>query len=406
MIGDLEHRGRPVSVQTDLDRRAGRRVHQRVRQQVRATWRSRSASPDTTTLSSATSEIGRPGSTARASRTASSAMCAEVDVGQVERTTLVEPREQQHVVDEPAHPRRLVLDPAHRVGLLGLGRDRSRAPQLRIAADRRQRRAQLVRRVRDEATEAILRLLPLVERTLDLPEHRVQRDARAGRPRSSSSAGATRRERSPSAIAFAVMAIFSMGRTPWRSNHQAIMQSVSRTVRDAMTSTDDDLPVRVLGRVQRLSDTRSHRRSALPRSARGSADHRRPHPLSRIGDVGSTSAPSGGSTSLRSGGGSEPTVGPNTRTPSGEATATYTSVKRSSGFALGRTPIGAPGSNAPMKTPSGGCGALELAVDLVDERAPDQARDDDTGDDEHDADHKRGQRRVDAAATRQSCRRA
>ncbi len=103
-------------------------------------------------------------------------MWRQVDVGQVERTTLVEPREQQHVVDEPSHPRRLVLDPAHRVGLLGLGRDRAGPPELRIAPNRRQRRAQLVRGIRDEATEAVLRLLPLVERTLDLPEHRVQRD--------------------------------------------------------------------------------------------------------------------------------------------------------------------------------------------------------------------------------------
>ncbi len=38
-------------------------------------------------------------------------------------------------------------------------------------------------------------------------------------------------------MAFAVIAIFSIGRTPWRSNHHAIMHSVSNTAIDARTST-------------------------------------------------------------------------------------------------------------------------------------------------------------------------
>ena len=53
-----------------------------------------------------------------------------------------------------------------------------------------------------------------------------------------SSAGATRRERSPSAIAFAVIAIFSIARTPCRSSHHAAMHNVNSTARAAATSTE------------------------------------------------------------------------------------------------------------------------------------------------------------------------
>ena len=50
------------------------------------------------------SEIGRPGSTARAASTASRHHAAEVDGGPVQRPALVEPGQQQQVVDQHPHP--------------------------------------------------------------------------------------------------------------------------------------------------------------------------------------------------------------------------------------------------------------------------------------------------------------
>jgi hypothetical protein len=75
------------------------------------------------TSSSGASVIGRPGSTAGVSDGVSGDV-AQVDVDEVERSTLVEPSEQQHVVHESAHARRLVLDAAHGVGLLVRSLDR------------------------------------------------------------------------------------------------------------------------------------------------------------------------------------------------------------------------------------------------------------------------------------------
>ena len=59
--------------------------------------------------------IARSGAVARASSTASSASAAEVDLAVRRVGHLVEPRERQQVLDEHAHARRLVLDPAHRL---------------------------------------------------------------------------------------------------------------------------------------------------------------------------------------------------------------------------------------------------------------------------------------------------
>ena len=53
------------------------------------------------------------------------------------------------------------------------------AEQLGVAADRGQRRAQLVRGVGEEAAQAVLARLALAEGVLDLAEHRVEREAEA-----------------------------------------------------------------------------------------------------------------------------------------------------------------------------------------------------------------------------------
>ena len=72
----------------------------------------------------------------------------------LERAALVEAREQQQVVDEHAHAVRVLLDAAHRLGEVFGTVGRAAAEQLGVAADRRERRAQLVRRVGDEPPQA------------------------------------------------------------------------------------------------------------------------------------------------------------------------------------------------------------------------------------------------------------
>ena len=79
----------------------------------------------------------------------------------------VEPREKQEIVDEPAHPDGLLLNPAHRV-VEGNRVGEPAAPvEVGVAADRGERGTQLVRCVADEAAETFLVALTLVE-------HRVQ----------------------------------------------------------------------------------------------------------------------------------------------------------------------------------------------------------------------------------------
>ena len=92
---------------------------------------------------------------------------------------LVQPRERQQVLDQHAHARGLVLDPPHRLrDVLRLAR-RAHAEQLRVAADRDQRRAQLVRGVGDEAPQPLLARLARGERVLEPVEHAVQREPEA-----------------------------------------------------------------------------------------------------------------------------------------------------------------------------------------------------------------------------------
>ena len=108
----------------------------------------------------------------------------QVDGPPGQRALLVEPGQQQQVVDEDAHPRRLVLDPPDQPVEL-VRRDVAALPVvLGEAPDHAQRGAQLVAGVGDEAAHPLLRLargrlrLRLgAERRLDLAEHAVQRVA-------------------------------------------------------------------------------------------------------------------------------------------------------------------------------------------------------------------------------------
>ena len=117
------------------------------------TWRSRSSSPSTVTPSATSAVTTRSGATARASAAASTPEHAEVDRVAGQRPTLVEAGEQQQVVDQRRHPHRLLLGAAHRLVELGGVVEAAVAVQLGVAADRRDRRAQLVRRVGDEPAQ-------------------------------------------------------------------------------------------------------------------------------------------------------------------------------------------------------------------------------------------------------------
>ncbi len=91
----------------------------------------------------------------------------QVDRREPQELRLLGLRQQQQIVDQPRHARDLglheTLHPAHlRRGRLGLGRQ-----HLQLAADHRQRRAQLVRRVRHERPLARERLRQAVEHVVE-----------------------------------------------------------------------------------------------------------------------------------------------------------------------------------------------------------------------------------------------
>ena len=120
------------------------------------TWRSRSSSPITTAAHRTAGVEARPAGAGRSgSRPASVVHGVAGEHGQVDRVgahrpLLVEPGQQQQVLDEAAHPGGLVLDAAHRAGDLVRSRHGALAVQLGEAADAGQRGAQLVRGVGGE----------------------------------------------------------------------------------------------------------------------------------------------------------------------------------------------------------------------------------------------------------------
>ena len=80
----------------------------------------------------------------------------DVDRGPFERAALVEPRQQEQVVDQHTHARRLLLDACQQPGEV-LGMTIGPQPvELRVGAHRGHRRTQLVRRVGDELPYVLL----------------------------------------------------------------------------------------------------------------------------------------------------------------------------------------------------------------------------------------------------------
>ena len=126
---------------------------------------------------SGTSRVGRDGSRACRSLTASAASTVRSTGPSAHRSALVDPGEREQVLDERAHAGGGLLDAAHGVvDLVGRGQ-RAHPVQLAVAADGGQRGAQLVRGVGDEPAHPGLGRGPRAERLLDLGEHPVERGA-------------------------------------------------------------------------------------------------------------------------------------------------------------------------------------------------------------------------------------
>ena len=103
----------------------------------------------------------------------------EVDGLALDGPTLVEAGEQQELLDQHAHARCFVFDAVHGLGQVVGATGRTPAEELGVATDRGQRRPQLVRRVGDEATQAVLGGLTFGEGALDPAQHGVEGLAQA-----------------------------------------------------------------------------------------------------------------------------------------------------------------------------------------------------------------------------------
>ena len=151
----------------------------------------------------------------------------QVDGQMLEGPAFVEPRQEQQLIDEQAHALRLLLDAAHG------GREVLRpvlgaaAEELGVAADRGERRAQLVRGIGQEAPQPV----PDAVRSAKAASifSSMTLSDRPSRPTSvCSSAGSTRRDRSPAAMAAAVRLMSSSGRRPRRMMSQARLPRTTR----------------------------------------------------------------------------------------------------------------------------------------------------------------------------------
>ena len=173
-VRHLQYRVIPIGESSHRHWRASGGMYDRVRQEVRGNLAEPSlVSNHRHRIGSLERDlpvrIGRPGILHRIGCNG-----CEVDAVPVQRTILVQPREQQQVLDQDSHPRGLLFDPAHGLGEVLLALVRTPTKQLRVSADRGERCPQLMGRVRQESAEAVLGGLPLGERLLDLGEHGVQ----------------------------------------------------------------------------------------------------------------------------------------------------------------------------------------------------------------------------------------
>ena len=127
VVADVERAPRRRARATDTSIGVpARRVDERVAHEVRehlAQLARVAVDDDRAVARVACSSISRSGATARASSTASPASAAQVDRLADLLADLVQAGEREQVLDEHAHPRRLVLDAGHRLlDVLGLAR--------------------------------------------------------------------------------------------------------------------------------------------------------------------------------------------------------------------------------------------------------------------------------------------
>ena len=87
---------------------------------------------------------------------------------------LVQPRQQEEILDEVTHRGRLALDAFRCLPRLRGGGKRALAEQLGVRADDRERGAQLVAGIGDEPAQLLLTLVALRECVLDTFEHVVE----------------------------------------------------------------------------------------------------------------------------------------------------------------------------------------------------------------------------------------
>src|ERR1035437_11150935 len=101
----------------------------------------------------------------------------EVDGAALELGLLVEASQSEEILDEHAHALGLLLDPSHcHLGAACVG-CRAHPEQLGVAADRGERRAQLVRGVGEELAQAVFARLARGKRLLETVEYPVEREA-------------------------------------------------------------------------------------------------------------------------------------------------------------------------------------------------------------------------------------
>ena len=190
-----------------------------LRSRLASTWRSWWASPTTTVVGRRARADRRGRARSRARRRRRRARAGEVDLAVRRVGDLVEPRQRQQVLDEHAHARRLVLDPAHR--LLDVLPARAPRPCGTARRSRGSRRAACAARARRRrGSGAGGPRWPRARRTRSSSRSSIALSAmpERARPRCAGRSTSTRCERSPPAIAPAVWPMRSSGSSPTRTS--------------------------------------------------------------------------------------------------------------------------------------------------------------------------------------------
>ena len=285
VVADLEPDLAVLAADGDVDRAAGGRVHERVADEV--------AEHLAQLVGVAEHDRGAVGVDARSRGRGRSrgrratASRGERGRGRPRRAGRRRPRRAAPASAGPrparpcARPRpRSAASPSRRPRRIARG---AHAVQLGVAADRGQRRAQLVRGVGDELAQAVLARLALGERLLEPVEHAVEGERRRGRPRCAGRSTSTRWERSPPAIRPAVWPMRSSGSRLMRTTTQRDGGEHEQDA-DDHEPLDEDEPVERARRLgERDGDDGDVAGAERARRRRGSASRRCRVPETVIG---------------------------------------------------------------------------------------------------------------------------